>query len=135
MRISIRILSAGAALAALLPSGVAAQRGGFGGPMQQERKILAQFDKNGDKRLDAAERKSAREWLATQPAGGFGGRRGGPFANAAAPEPGRKLAPAAKLAFVSVECPPTSRPIAAASLSLEMTRRRSRPGPWREALC
>ena len=47
--------------------------------MQQERKVVAQFDKNGDKRLDSAERKAAREWLATQPAGGFGGRRGGPF--------------------------------------------------------
>ena len=34
---------------------------------------MAQFDRNGDKRLDAAERKAAREWLATQPAGGFGG--------------------------------------------------------------
>ena len=96
MRISIRKLSAGVALAAMLPLGVAAQRGGFGfgGPMQQERKVLAQFDKNSDKRLDAAERKMAREWLATQPAGGFGGRRGGPFGNAAAPEPGRKLTPA-----------------------------------------
>ena len=55
MRISIRMLSAGVTLVALLPFGVAAQRGGFGfgGPMQQERKVLAQFDKNGDKRLDA----------------------------------------------------------------------------------
>ena len=52
--------------------------------MQQERKLVAQFDKNGDKRLDAAERKAAREWLATQPAAGFGGRRGGPVGGAAA---------------------------------------------------
>jgi hypothetical protein len=93
MKIPRRILSTGIALVALLPFGVAAQRGGFGGPMQQERKVLAQFDKNSDKRLDAAERKAAREWLATQPAGGFGGFRGGPFGNAAAPEPGRKLTP------------------------------------------
>jgi len=93
MTISIRTLSAGAALVALLPFGMAAQRGGFGGPMQQQRKVLAQFDKNGDKRLDASERKAARAWLATQPAGGFGGRRGGPFGNAVAPEPGRKLTP------------------------------------------
>ena len=97
MRISIRMLSAGVALVALLPLGVAAQRGGFGfgGPMQQERKVLAQFDKNGDKRLDATERKAAREWLATQPAGGFGGRRGGPFRQRrAAPNQARKLTPA-----------------------------------------
>ena len=63
--------------------------------MGQERKVLAQFDKNGDKRLDADERKAAREWLATQPASGFGGRggfgRGGPPAPVV---PGRKLAPA-----------------------------------------
>src|SRR3954469_19548350 len=53
--------------------------GGVGGP---ERKLVAPFDKNGDKRLDAAERKAARESLAADPAarpfgGGFG-RRGGP---------------------------------------------------------
>jgi len=93
MRLSTRILSTGVALVLLLPLIASAQRG-FGGPMQQERKILAQFDKDGNKRLDAAERKTAREWLATQPAGGFGGRRGGPFAGGAPVEPGRKLAPA-----------------------------------------
>src|SRR3954468_13780793 len=64
-----------AALIGLLQVAAGAQRG-FGGPMQQERKIVAQFDKNGDKRLDTSERKAAREWLATQPAGGFGGRGG-----------------------------------------------------------
>jgi len=78
------------ALMALVPVGVLAQRGGFGGPMQQERPVVAQFDKNGDKRLDAAERKAAREWLATQPARGFGGRRGG-GGGATPAEPGRKL--------------------------------------------
>ena len=83
-------------LVAAAPLGLLAQRGGFGGPMQQERKVLAQFDKNGDKRLDTAERKAAREWLASQPAGGFGGRRGGPFGGGAASpaEPGRRLTPA-----------------------------------------
>src|SRR3954467_13703303 len=40
-------------------------RGGFGG-MQQERKVLDQFDKNKNKRLDLAERTAARAWLATQ---------------------------------------------------------------------
>ena len=88
-----RILTAAVALATLLPLPASAQRGfGFGGPMQQERKVLAQFDKDGNKRLDAAERKAAREWLATQPAGGFGGRRG-PFGGTSPAEPGRKLTP------------------------------------------
>jgi hypothetical protein len=52
-----------------------AGRGGFGGP--QELKIVAQFDKNKDNRLNADERKAAREWLAANPVGGrrgFGGR-------------------------------------------------------------
>ena len=63
--------------------------------MQQERKLVAQFDKNGDKRLDAAERKAAREWLATQPAAGFGGARAvRPRRRPIRPAPGRKLAPA-----------------------------------------
>jgi spore coat protein CotH len=90
MRVSIKLFSAGVALVALLPLPASAQRG-FGGPMQQERKVLAQFDKDGNKRLDATERKAAREWLATQPAGGFGGRRGGPFGGPSPAEPGRKL--------------------------------------------
>ena len=43
-------------------------RGGFGGRrQQQERKVLAQFDKDKNKRLDLAERTAARAWLATQP--------------------------------------------------------------------
>ena len=45
--------------------------------MQQERKILAQFDTDKNKRLSLDERKAAREWLATQPMFGPGGRRGG----------------------------------------------------------
>ncbi len=47
---------------------------GPGGPMGgPERKLLAQFDKNGDKRLDNAERKAARDSLKTNPASsGFG---------------------------------------------------------------
>ena len=93
MKFSTRIVTAGIALVALLPSTADAQRG-FGGPMQQERKILAQFDTDGNKRLDVTERKAAREWLATQPAGGFGGRRGGPFGGTSPAEPGRKLTPA-----------------------------------------
>src|SRR5689334_10925984 len=57
-----------------------AGRGGFGGMQQQERKVLEQFDKDKNKRLDLAERTAARVWLATQPGsgpGGMGGRRGG----------------------------------------------------------
>jgi spore coat protein CotH len=88
-----RAAGAGLALVVLLPLALIAQRGGFG-PMQQERKVVAQFDKDGDKRLNTAERKAAREWLATQPAGGFGGRRGGFGGGApAATVPGAKLTP------------------------------------------
>ena len=42
--------------------------------MGAERKIVAQFDKDGDKRLNAAERREARAWLET-PAGDGPGRR------------------------------------------------------------
>jgi hypothetical protein len=82
-----------------LPILVLAQRG-FGPPMQQERKVLKQFDKNGDKRLDAAERKAAREWLASQPVSGFG-RPGGPFGSGGAEPPaaGKKITPAEVKAY------------------------------------
>ena len=77
----------------------------FGGapPIGAERKVVAQFDRNGDSRLDGAERKAAREWLATQPAGGFPGRGRG-FGSAAPPPvtPGRKLAPADVRAYRGV---------------------------------
>jgi len=87
---------------AAAPMALLAQRGGFGPPMQQERKILKQFDKNGDKRLDAAERKTAREWLATQPSMGFG-RRGGPFGGGAEPAAtGRKISPAEARSYPNV---------------------------------
>jgi len=73
--------------------------GGFGGPMGGgpmggTRKVLEQFDKEGKGWLNAAERKKAREYLATQPSGGFG-RRGG-FGRGGAPvevAPGPKLSP------------------------------------------
>src|SRR5438094_6653177 len=71
---------------------------GFGGPgfgpggpggMNQTRKILADFDKDKDGYLDAAERKTAREWLAGNPRGrGPFGRGGGPAQPVA---PGAKL--------------------------------------------
>lgn len=69
--------------------------GGRGGPGPQERQIVSQFDKNNDTRLDTAERKAAREWLATQPSFGPGGRGRGGFGGRgmAAAAPGKKLAP------------------------------------------
>lgn len=58
--------------------------GGFGGPMRgQERKLVKQFDKNGDGWLNKDERPAAREFLKKEVAnggnrgGGFGGPRGG----------------------------------------------------------
>ncbi len=73
--------------------------GGFG-IVQEDRKLFKVFDKNGDKRLDAAERKAAYDSLVAETAAGggrrgFGGRgRGGPGgANAAPIVAGVKLAP------------------------------------------
>lgn len=102
MRINLKL--AGALLiAALMPWQGSAQGGGQGpGPggmgMGAERKILAQFDKDKDKRLNATERQEARAWLETQPATGPGGRggRGGPMGRGgmAPGSPGAKVAPA-----------------------------------------
>src|SRR5262245_22368991 len=44
---------------------------GMRGMPQVDRKIVKDFDKNGDDRLNKAERAAAREWLRTQPGGGF----------------------------------------------------------------
>jgi spore coat protein CotH len=69
--------------------------GGFGGG---ERKIVSQFDKNSDGRLDTAERKAARASLAAEPAGRGFGRRGGPGGfgrgGMAPGSPGPKVKPA-----------------------------------------
>jgi hypothetical protein len=75
------------------PGGGGPGRGpGFGA---EERKLVAKFDKNGDKRLDLEERKAARASLASEPAGGFGGRRGFPGGRGTTPgSPGVKLTPA-----------------------------------------
>jgi len=53
--------------------------GGFGpgGPMGQKRKLVKQFDKNGDGRLNKQERQAARESLKKDRAGGPGGGRRG----------------------------------------------------------
>ena len=45
------------------PASMRAQGPG-GPPMGGERKLVAQFDKDGDKRLNTAERNAAREFLA-----------------------------------------------------------------------
>src|SRR5438132_10724501 len=71
-------------------------RGGPGGPGQRI-KLLPQFDKDGKGYLNSAERKAAREYLASQPRrgrGGFGGGRGfgGPQTP---PVPGPSLKPSA----------------------------------------
>src|SRR5258706_2307914 len=48
------------------------------GIVQEELKLVKQFDKDGDNRLNAAERKAAREFLAREKAAGRGPRRPGP---------------------------------------------------------
>jgi hypothetical protein len=75
------------------PGGLSGGPGGPGGrgPMMAEQKIVDRFDTNRDGRLDAGERKTAREWLATS--GTFRPRFGGGRGMASG-SPGRKLAPA-----------------------------------------
>jgi hypothetical protein len=68
---------------------------GPGGPMAPERRILKEFDADGDGRLDAGERKAARKTLEAQR--GDGERRGrgpgGPREEMPPARPGRRLAP------------------------------------------
>jgi hypothetical protein len=79
--------------------------GGFPGggfPGAGERKLVAEFDKNGDQRLDAAERKAARAALAESPGfRGFGGpgRRGGPGGRIEPASPGPRLTPASVASY------------------------------------
>ncbi|MBQ16372.1 MAG: spore coat protein CotH [Planctomycetaceae bacterium] len=72
-----------------------------GGPSREKLKLVKQFDKNKDKRLDAGERRAARDWLATQQRSGRGGRRRfgppggrGPLNNRPPATPGQKVSPA-----------------------------------------
>jgi hypothetical protein len=72
--------------------------GGFGADVKPRRKLVEQFDKDGDGRLNAEERQAAREFIKKQPGGGKGGfgkgkggfgKGGGETA-----KPGPKVAPA-----------------------------------------
>ncbi|MSU36164.1 MAG: hypothetical protein EXS36_13895 [Pedosphaera sp.] len=79
------------------------RRGGFGGMMQEETKVVKQFDKDNDGHLNTAERKAAREFLQKEKANGGGrrgfGRPGGPRGfggqreKQEPPKPGAKLSP------------------------------------------
>ena len=62
------------------PPGDRGPRGGGPGPggVQEDTKLVKQFDKNGDKRLNAVERRAAREFLEKEKAEGRGPRRPGP---------------------------------------------------------
>ncbi|HMJ92158.1 MAG TPA: CotH kinase family protein, partial [Candidatus Acidoferrum sp.] len=71
--------------------------GSSGGFSREERKLVKQFDKDNDKRLNAEERKAAREFLAKERASGNDRPRGmrgpGPM-RGEAPKPGVKISPA-----------------------------------------
>lgn len=73
---------------------------GFGPPpgMNQKVKLVKQFDMDGDKRLNAKERKQARDFLAKERTEGRGPRRPGPPRRDRDPqapaEAGRRLSPA-----------------------------------------
>ncbi|MEO6567995.1 MAG: CotH kinase family protein [Opitutaceae bacterium] len=83
----------GGAPAGQPPPGAQPGRGPGGGPAPAgELKLVGQFDKNGDKVLNAAERAAAREFLRANPPPRRGGGRGrGPQTP---PEPGVHLTPA-----------------------------------------
>jgi hypothetical protein len=102
-RFVVGAVLAAAAAVAVTRATPAAQFGGFGG-VQPDRPLVAQFDKDGDKRLNAAERQAAFDFLQTEGGGGRGfGRRGGMgFAAPAAPGP--------KVARNSVKTYPSSVP-------------------------
>jgi spore coat protein CotH len=81
-------------------------RGGFGGPggMMGRRKLVEQFDKNGDHRLDVQERRAAYESASQNQMGGRGGRgrgRGGWGGPQEAIQPGPKLTPAEVKSFTN----------------------------------
>jgi len=88
---------------------------GPGGPdgVQQETKLLKQFDQDGDGRLNAAERKAAREYLQKQVASGRGrrggGGRGGPGGFGGRGENQETTGPGPKISLAEVSPTRTSR--------------------------
>lgn len=79
-------------------------RGGFGGPQEQQLNIVKQFDKDGDKRLNAAERQAALAYVNAQ-ANGRGGRMGGPRGfggGATSGQAGARLSPGAVKSYAGV---------------------------------
>ncbi|MFN0104641.1 MAG: CotH kinase family protein [Bryobacteraceae bacterium] len=92
---NLPLIFGAAVLIAQPPGGFGPPEGGFGGPggpMGQRKEILKDFDKDGDKRLNTAERAAAREYLAKQPVRRMGPPRGG-GPDLAPPQPGLKLSP------------------------------------------
>jgi len=94
-----------AVAAALIPvtraTPTAAQFGPMGGA-QPEQQLVARFDKDGDKRLNAAERQAALAFVESQGGGRGPGRRGMPFGGAAnAPIAGPKVNPASVKVYPS----------------------------------
>ena len=71
-----RLLSLATLLAVATGLAVTQAQGPGGPPMGGERKLVAQFDKDGDKRLNSAERSAAREFLALSPGPMPGGPEG-----------------------------------------------------------
>jgi spore coat protein CotH len=72
--------------------------GGPGGPGATDRKLVKEFDKDGNKRLDRAERDAARAKLKEERANGGGRRRmgppGGPGGESQEAKPGERIAQA-----------------------------------------
>lgn len=100
---TFRLTMTAGALGVLLAGSASTQPPGpGGGPAMEEVKLVKKFDKDGDNRLNSAERKAAREYLATSSRGrqGFGPRGGGPpfggfgRQKQETPKPGEKLSPA-----------------------------------------
>jgi len=96
----------------LLPSEQAGAQPDFkkGPPMGQVRQVVAKYDKNGDGRLDNAERKAAREGMKMEGGGGFGfgfGKvKGGFFGKGR--EPGK---PGPKVEVADVKPAPAKAPL------------------------
>jgi hypothetical protein len=99
-RFAIRALVAAGLCGAVAYTATAQGRffGGFGGGVQPDLPLVGQFDKDGDKRLNAAERKAARIYINAN-GGMLPGRRGLDRERRAAVEPGRPMTPAQVRAY------------------------------------